>query len=84
MSVETKTSTFYHVNCDGCGARAPGSPIKDEAVSQAIKSEWEHVSWWNGLECIHRDLCPACYEEEMIDGIILKWRKAERSKRDNE
>jgi len=63
MAIHTITKTFYHVTCDNCGDWAPGSPIRAEAIDQAIESGWQRTFHWNGLEHIRTDLCPDCFEE---------------------
>ncbi len=63
MAIEAKTRTTYHVTCDRCGAMAPGSPVREEAIFQAIESGWQCVSWWNGLKDVHWEFCPDCFEE---------------------
>jgi hypothetical protein len=62
--IREKTKRFYYLICDGCGASAPGSPLKEEAINQAIEAGWQRHHKWNGLAYIHRDYCPNCAKEK--------------------
>lgn len=64
MAIDKWTATWYRVRCNRCGAVAPKSPTEQEAIWQAIRQGWQHLSSSKDFySSSARDFCPECFEK---------------------
>jgi len=61
---KSTTAKFYQVICDECGNTAPGSTIRQEAITLAEEAGFQVSVRWNGLAYVSTYLCPDCYREQ--------------------
>jgi hypothetical protein len=74
-----QTLVDFRVICDGCQRAAPKSPVKEEALTQAMEAGFQTITRWSGLEHVTTHLCPDC-QQEWAEGpqTIEEWEAAER------
>lgn len=59
-----QTLVDFRVICDVCQRAAPESPVREEALTQAMEAGFQVATRWNGLEYIEIHLCPDCQQAQ--------------------